>query len=172
MKSSRYLVLLISLLTVTGCTGASDTSEEIDDNTVAEEGNSNEDVEDDAQEPLPEPPGLTILAADEKMDPVPGTYSWSVDNEDGTITATEVDSAAPPEMVRTIDPMAVTSDTSIDLIFEEEPDRYSVRIWDEDNNVISESDEIDLSGEGEVIYEILAHWEQGSATYAFSLILE
>ncbi|MCC5894085.1 MAG: hypothetical protein JJU16_01355 [Alkalibacterium sp.] len=172
MKSNLYLVLLVSALSLAECTTDSDTSEESNDNTSAEEGNNNEEVDQPSKEQLLEPPGLSIQVGDETVNPVPGTYSWSVENEDGTITATEVDIAPPPELVRTIDAMEVTEDTPIELNFEAEPDRYSVRILNEQNNVTSESDEVDLSGEGKVIYEVMAHWDQGTATYAFSLIID
>ncbi|OJF94647.1 hypothetical protein [Alkalibacterium sp. 20] len=170
--NSKLLVVSLSfivLFSLTGCFGTSETDDEGDNNGETGQVSNDDDTEDSFEENFPEPPGLTLYAGEETLDPVLGTYSWSVGNEDGTVTATEVDAAAPPELVRIIDPMEVTADTTIDLDFKEQPNRYTVRIWDEDNNVLSESDEVDLSGEGIVIYEVLAHWEQGTATYAFYL---
>lgn len=166
MKSKivRMSLFLVALLFLTGCLGPNEA-----DNT---DGNGQVRSDDDPGESITVPPGLRIQVGDETLEPVLGTYSWSVENEDGTFTGIEADSAAPPALVRTLDPVPVTSDTEVTLDFEVEPDRYTVRIWDEDNTVLSESTDIDLSGEGEVIYEIWARWPQGTASYAFSLIIE
>jgi len=172
---SKFVVVSLSLIVLfllTGCFGTSETDDEGDNNGETGQVSNDGESDDTSEENFPEPPNLSIQVGEEILDPVLGTYSWSVEHEDGTVTATEVDSAAPPELVSIIDPMEVTADTTIDLDFEEQPDRYTVRIWDEDSNVLSESDEVVLSGEGIVIYEVLAHWEQGTATYAFSLDIE
>ncbi len=162
------LLSLIALLSLTGCMGNSDTDQE--NNSNEETGQISTDVS--PEEARPKPPELLIQVGEETLSPVLGTYSWSVENEDRTFDGIEVDSVAPPELVRTTEPIQVTEDTTIMLDFEEEPDSYTVRIWDEDNTILSESSDIDLSGEGEVIYEILAHWPQGTASYAFSLEIE
>ena len=70
-----------------------------------------------------------------------------------------------------MDPVIATADTSVTFDFEEDPDDYSIRIWEDEATTESSSD-IDLSGQGEVVYEVQAEWEQGEASYAFSLILE
>ncbi|WP_423188356.1 hypothetical protein ACO1PF_07010 [Alkalibacterium sp. f15] len=173
--NSKLVVVSLSFIvffSLTGCSDTSETDDGVDNNGETRQVSNDDDTKESFEENFPEPPGLTLYAGEEILDPVLGTYSWSVENEDGTVTATEVDAAAPPELVSIIDPMEVTADTTIDLGFEEQPDRYTVRIWDEDNAILSESDEVVLSGEGIVIYEVLAHWEQGTATYAFSLDIE
>ncbi len=118
-----------------------------------------------------EPPILTIKVGEETINPALGTYSWRIDNEDGTETVIESDSLAPPEMMNDNNSLQVTIDTNVELNFEIQPDRYSVRIWDGDN-VVSASDKVVLSSKGKVIYEVLAHWEQGTASYVFSLEIE
>lgn len=170
MKSKivRMSFFLVALLSLTGCLGTSETDEEAD-NTG---GNGQVRSDDDSEESVPVPPSLRIMIGEETLEPVLGTYSWSVENDDGTFNGVEADSAAPPELVRMLDPVPVTSDTEVTLDFEEEPERYTVRIWDVDNTILSESTDVDLSGDGEVIYEIWARWPQGSASYAFSLIIE
>ncbi|WP_092491166.1 hypothetical protein [Virgibacillus salinus] len=65
--------------------------------------------------------------------------------------------------------MVVTTDSNVKLDFEKEPDSYTIRIWDDDNNIINESDKVVFSGVGKVIYEVLVKWDQGTASYAFSL---
>lgn len=162
------LLSLIALLSLAGCMGNSDTDQE--NNNNEETGQISTDVS--PEEARPKPTELLIQVGEETLSPVLGTYSWNVENEDRTFDGIEVDSVAPPELVRTTEPIQVTEDTTITLDFEEEPDRYTVRIWDEDNNVLSESDEVNLSGEGEVIYDVVTHWDQGTASYAFSLDIE
>lgn len=117
------------------------------------------------------PPDLTIHVGDETIKPVLGTYSWSIDNGDGTETGVDSDSDIAPELVKDIDPIHVTEDTNIELEFEKQPDNYTVNIW-EDNDIASTSNDVDLSGHGEVIYEIVAHWQQGTGHYAFVLYIE
>jgi hypothetical protein len=165
LAASLTLPLVLSLV---ACSEANETDSEMN------EGDSemNEAADPASEEFLTEPPELIIHADGEMFSAVMGTYSWTIDNEDGTQTSVEADSAAPPELVRMDDPIHVTADTTITLDFEEEPDSYIVRIWDEANSILSESDEIDLSGEGEVIYEVVAHWPQGTASYAFSLSID
>ena len=79
---------------------------------------------------------------------------------------------APTELVRTMDPVIATADTSVTFDFEEEPDDYSIQIWEDETTTTGSSSDIDLSAQGEVVYEVQAEWEQGEASYAFSLILE
>lgn len=157
------ILALSSFISITGC---SNTNEEVD-NTSGIEQSSN-----DSKDTIAEPPSLTIYAGDEIIRPILGTYSWSIDNGDGTDSGIEADSDAPPELVKDSNLTQVTTVTNIDLDFEEEPDSYTVRIWDEDNTILSESNEVDLSGEGEFVYEVLAQWEEGTASYAFSLTIE
>ena len=167
MKLSVYTFILIGVLALAGCSDTDEISEVDNDN-------GSDQISNDMspEEARPEPPELRIQVGEETLSPVLGTYSWSVENEDRTFDGIEADSAAPPELVSTRDPIYVTADSTITFDFEEEPNRYTVRIWDEDNTIRSESDEVDLSGEGTVIYDVVAHWDQGTASYAFSLSIE
>lgn len=157
-------VAFIILLSLAACAD----SDDIDETVETEPNQAEEAVED----PDLSPPGLTIQIGEETVRPVLGIYRWSIDNEDGTTMTTVVDAAAPTELVRTADPVEATSDTSVTFDFEEEPDNYSIRIWEDETTTTGSSSDIDLSGEGEIVYEVQAEWEQGEASYAFSLILE
>lgn len=165
IAASLSFILMLSLAACSDTNGTDNEMNEADNE-------QNETTDSASEESYPEPPSLTIHADREMFSAVLGTYSWTIDNEDGTQTSVEADSAAPPELVKTTDPIQVTKDTTITLDFEEEPDRYTVRIWDEDNTILSESDEVERTGEGEVIYEVVAHWPQGTASYAFLLSIE
>lgn len=163
-----FSLTLFGLLTVMGCSGTSEKNADVDTTSGIEQGSN----AGNSEGTIPKPPGLTIYAGEEIVRPVLGTYSWNMDHGDGTTSGIEADSAAPPELVQDSNPTLVTSDTSIDLDFEEQPESYTVRRWDEDSTIVSESNEVILSDEGKVIYEVLAHWEKGTASYAFSLNIE
>lgn len=172
MKSHYLFFSLIVLLTLTACddTTAADSSA-VNDIDLSNQENG-EGMESSPEEVYLEPPELAIHVGEETINPILGEYSWSIDNEDGTTTTTVVDSATPPELVSTTEPTKVTSDTLIEFDFEDQPDSYTVRLWNRHNTIISESSEVDLAGTGEVICEIVAVWEQGSAGYAFLLTIE
>lgn len=163
MKRRLWLALFLagSVLIFTGCMNNGEGV--LEGELVSEEAQAGDTKE------LPEPPSLKVLVGDESIDVIRGTYSWSVNNEDGTITAIEADTAPPPDLVRAMTPIAVTSDSVVELEFEVQPDRYSVRTWEEDYTVSSSRDDVLLTRDGRVIYEVRASWAQGTATYAFVL---
>lgn len=171
-KYSFFTLTLILFLAMMGCSGINVTNEDLDYDSEFVEVGSDKTLYDYTGEIIHEPPSLTIYVGEGTVRPTLGTYSWSVKNEDGTETAIESDSSAPPELVKNNNPLEVTIDTKVELNFEIKPDSYTVRIWDDENNVISTSDKVVLSEKGKVIYEVLAHWKQGSASYAFSLNVE
>ncbi|PSL36218.1 hypothetical protein B0H99_10739 [Planomicrobium soli] len=168
----RFLFLaliLIGLSLIMGCSEISDTSEKADnDSEIKEVSNLDASLKD----AIPKPPSLTVFVGEKTIRPSLGTYSWSVDYGDGTASGIEADSFAPPELVKGSRSMQVTADTPIELVFGEQPESYIVRIWDNDNNVVNSSKEGVLSGKGKTVYEVLAHWEQGTASYVFSLDVE
>lgn len=164
-------ILMTAALMLTGCDNT-ENDELPDSNGTETAGNPETPDSGSKNEEVPEPPELIVVAGDESAETVIGTYSWSIDNEDGTMTAIEADSAPPPELVRNTTAIEVTGETSIELNFEIDPASYTVKIWEEDNTVISESEEVLLTGEGRVIYEVLANWQEGTVSYAFTLDIE
>lgn len=173
MMNFRFLffaLTIVCLLSIMGCSGIKDTNEKADNDSKVKEISNNEGVDGSSGDAIPKPPSLIVYVGEENVRPSLGTYSWSIiDNENGTSRGIQADSSAPPELVKGNNPLQVTTDTNVELDFEEQPESYTVRIWNDDNNVISESDRVVLSGKGKVIYDVLAHWEQGTASYAFSL---
>lgn len=157
-RYSRFILPFMFFLSVIGCSDINVSNEKTDDFSKGSM--------------LLKPPRLTIFIGKETVRPSLGNYSWSIDNGDGTESAIEADSIAPPEMVKSNDPLQVIADTNIELNFEMQPDSYTVRIWDEDNNIISTSDKVVLSSKGKIIYEILAQWKQGIVSYVFYLNVE
>lgn len=151
-----------------GCSDINTISESPDYDVTVLEDSNDESLDDSSKYILPKPPSLTVYVGEEPLSPTLGTYSWI----DETGSGIEADSVAPPELVKNNNPMSVTVDTNIELEFDEQPASYTVRIWEEDHNIKSESNKVVLSDKGRVIYEVLAHWEQGVASYAFALNIE
>ena len=61
----------------------------------------------------------------------------------------------------------------IRLDFEHEPDRYEIRIWSSDHTVTATYKEwSDIKEKGKIVCEILATWQQGTASYAFALHIQ
>ena len=120
---------------------------------------------------LLEPPRLSIDIGNESISPIQGTYSWEYDNNDGTMTNTTVDKEGPPRLAKQFHSPNVTTNSEVTLNFDLEPNDYDVRIW-KDDKVVSSSDSIDLTNKGEIIYEIIGYWDQGEASYVFSLLIE
>ncbi len=126
--------------------------------------------EDVASEQLISPPELTVAVGERTIKPVRGTYSWIYRNEDGTLTAVEASSLSPTLIVENHIPIEVSPNSELSLNFEIPPINYQVRIWDTNEDIIGTYKELDLKQyTGKVINEILATWEQGTVSYAFSL---
>lgn len=180
MRNFTFLGVLFIALIVSGC---SDSNNRSASSVLSgdEQSNKNPDSDSEVVKDLNKvtsddkglkPPALTITAGEETIRATLGTYSWSIEQKDGTEMKIEADSFAVSELVNNQNPLQVTIDTIIELDFEKQPDNYTVRIWDDNNNVISTSDKVVLPGKGEVIYQVLAHWKQDTASYAFSLNVE
>lgn len=160
---AEWIILTLSL-TLFGCRGEVDSS--------------NSEVTEETEGSVPalsseglylEPPAVSVQAGEEVIRPVLGTYSWSVKHDDGTVVAIEVDAAAPPELTSRMEPAEVEAGSSFELFFEEEPDHYHVRIWEGTEATDEEREAFEWTREGVAVYEILAYWEQGEASYAFSV---
>ena len=114
------------------------------------------------------PPDLTIQIGEETIRPTLGTYSWTKVNQDGTSQSVEVDSEAPPGIVKNHEPVLVNKEDQVQLSFETNPKEYEIREWHGDDTITYM--ELDLSKhEGVMVLEVLAHWEEGTASYAFLL---
>lgn len=174
MKKQLFLVpiVIISILLMAGCSNYGE--QMLEEGTSLNESNEAKagQTEREAGQELPEPPGLKIRAGDNTIEALLGTYSWSVDNEDGTVTSIEADTAPPPDLIQEMTPIVVASDTIVELDFEVEPSRYTVRTWEEDYTVSSSRDEVLLTRSGLVIFEVRSSWSQGTANYVFILDID
>ncbi|MFA9557730.1 hypothetical protein ACERII_10530 [Evansella sp. AB-rgal1] len=130
--------------------------------------------ENEATTQLYAPPELAIIVGDETIHPILGTYSWTVENNDGTSTDNTQDSEPPPVLLKNQEPLIVSSTNELTFVFEKPPSSYEIREWENKfNEVLATYNDIDLENvSGVKFFDIIATWEQGTASYAFSLEFE
>ena len=112
-----------------------------------------------------------------------GTYSWMYDNGDGTWTGVEADSSHPLEWQAFLVPM-YTSDDTVELYFEVEPQEVTIRCWSDAywGQVDAKEERVTIQGNklelkpGGYIFEVVAKWTgenlaaEGTAYYGFYVI--
>lgn len=156
-------ILTLIIFIVVGCSNENEATNEV------KEESSHVQTTQSSEATILEPPEFTVTVGEKTIHPILGTYSWTVDNGDGTGEGIEADSEAPPDLVRGTNPLQLTATSSVKFNFEEPPTHYILNIWDEDYTILRQTKELDLSETGTFIYEVLAHWEQGTASYAFAI---
>lgn len=121
-----------------------------------------------------EPPALTIMVEEKMIDRAPVNYDWCYSESPGEKVCVETEVLLPNELANTESgDIATSQDATIELSFEEEPDSYTVKVWDAQNELIESFDDISLATKsGLHIYEINADWEQGEASYFFSVNIQ
>lgn len=130
------------------------------------------------------PPALAVVSDETNMGALLGTYSWQKMNSDGTITATDADSAHPLDCKDFLLPYETTEATAT-LNFTESPDRIlSVRCWSDEHwaDPTANSEAVAVRGNvielksGGYIYEVTAEWDAdngygGTANYSLYLTM-
>lgn len=120
------------------------------------------------------PPTLELKIGEDTIRTFRGGYSWSYyDSEEKLMVGIEAESDSPPEMVSMDSARKVDRHAEVTLEFGEPPLSYQVFVWDEAGNRNAYPIAFDLSEhEGKTLFEIFAHWEQGSVSYAVVLDVE
>lgn len=131
-----------------------------------------------------EPPVLKILDSTcIGIEANKGTYTWTYDNGDGTQTGVCADSSHPLEWQEFLIPMT-TSDNTVELYFDVQPQEISVWCWSDEywGKVEAQEENVTLSEntlklkDGGYIYEVVAKWTgenlaaEGTAYYGFYVI--
>ena len=119
-------------------------------------------------------PILDVTIDGREQPTIRGGYSWSFFDEKENASATiEAESLSPLELAENQKAPRVNGETTIDLHFNKQPDSCYVQIWDSEGVTRGPFDDIVLGeSSGKMVYQIIAEWEQGTATYIFSLKLE
>lgn len=131
-----------------------------------------------------EPPTLKILDSTcIGLEASKGTYSWTYDNGDGTMSGICVDSSHPLEWQEFLVPLT-TADDTVELYFDVQPQEFTVRCWSDvywgqvdakEEKVSVEGNTLELK-EGRYIYEVVATWTgenlaaEGTVYYGFYVI--
>ena len=161
----KLIILLLVALFLAGCVGEQNEHEGEVENTIDELPPS--------QTQLKEPPELIVRSNNHEVLAVLGTYSWSYNNRDGTSTGIEADSGPPPELVTDQENRLNTKlGAEISLDFDHDPLLIEVYIWGrtERSRKIAVEDLTFLTDQtGDIIYEIYAKWNRGTAHYAIEI---
>ena len=120
------------------------------------------------------PPALTLTIGEQTIKTSLGFHSWSyTDKKTGQQIGIQAESLPPTEVVSLDNAKLVDLNMPIHLNFEQQPDRYDIRIWGSDNKVTATYRNLsEIKEKGKVVCEILATWQQGTASYAFALDIQ
>jgi len=117
------------------------------------------------------PPDLDVSSEDGMITAVTGTYGWTENSEN-----IQADSDTPPNIVEfQEDELIVSQGEVLNLAFKKAPEDVQVNIWNNDEVVKQELDDNKLvvpNELGEVIYEVVAEYEEGTVHYAFEVTVE
>ena len=131
-----------------------------------------------------EPPVLKILDSTcMGLEATTGTYSWTYDNGDGTMSGVCADSSHPLEWQEYLVPM-ITADETVELHFDVQPHSFTVRCWSDaywgqldarEEKITVDGNTLELNQGGD-IYEVTATCTgenlaaEGTAHYGFYVI--
>ena len=131
-----------------------------------------------------EPPTLKILDSTcMGLEATKGTYSWTYDNGNGTMSGVCADSSHPLEWQEYLVPMT-TADDTVELYFDVQPQSFTVRCWSDaywgqmnakEESVSVDGNTLELK-QGGYIYEVTATWTgenlaaEGTVYYGFYVI--
>jgi hypothetical protein len=126
-----------------------------------------------------EPSHLSVSDGISTIQALRGTYSWYVENEDGTNSGICADSLHPLECKDKVPAIKVTQKTMLTLNLEGNPSKITVKRYNLSTKNYDSFDEITVSGNlievkaGDYLYEVIASWSgqkfSGTAYYAFRI---
>ncbi len=117
------------------------------------------------------PPDLNISSEDDTITAVTGTYGWTENSE-----SVQADSDTPPNIVSFQEnDLVVSKGEVLNLVFKKIPEDVQVNIWENDEILEQEleNNKITLPDKtGNVVYEVVVDYDQGTVHYAFEVIIE
>lgn len=114
------------------------------------------------------PPDLRMESGSQALTIAAAGYTWEVLQEDGTVMTLCADIPAPTDALER-HPVLEAETEAADLIWEIPPQLVTARCWHEED--LQTEKPVEMNGtilpfcRGTHIYEITAHWENGTATY-------
>lgn len=133
-------------------------------------------------QPPKSPPALTVTCGDLSWEALRGTYSWSYDNGNGTMTEVIACGNHPLFYLDVMTPISCGESKTIALDFELEPASISIRCWSDQyandasgyetncTTLTCTNGVAEIPTDGGYIYEVRAEWEYGNAYYSFYIV--
>lgn len=164
--SWKFLCLNIALLFM--LIGCSQGKEVIESEEVSS--NSTETIQNFIQKP----PNLKVTVNGQNFMAAMNGYAWSYfDEEENLMVGIEAETVGADALLENRKAPSVDRDSTIELIFKEEPLTYQVNVLDSFYNRDKQQKNVVLDGQsGRTGYEVKATWEQGTAYYVFPLDVE
>ncbi|WP_033542025.1 hypothetical protein [Planococcus sp. CAU13] len=133
--------------------------------------NTSSDAADNMQSTSQKPPNLKISVNGKNFFAAMNGFNWSYfDEEENMMAGIEAETVGAEALLENWKAEAVDADSTIELIFGEEPLTYQVHALGSFYNREREQKEVILDGQsGKTGYEVKATWEQGTAYYVFPL---
>lgn len=190
MKRILLIILTISLPAFSGCakecdhnwqrTANFDQYTAVDKCTICEETRMYTDRDSlpaQASKFPAEPSHLSVSDGISTIQAWRGTYSWYVENEDGTGSGVCADSSHPLESKDKVPAIKVAQKTTLTLNLEGNPSKITVKRYNLSTNDHDNYKEIAVNGNlievksGDYLYEVIASWSSqaynGTVYYAF-----
>lgn len=159
-----FMVILFVCSTLVSC---------VNYDEKAERAVNNETSEHAAQ--LRQPPDLTVEIGEDIIYPKLGRHNWSYIDSEGSEIHMDADSEPPPVIYQHKDPEKLISEEKALFHFDSAPFEYFIKEWhpDGDNGIAGTYEQLNLSDhEGIKIFEVLASWAEGTASYTFYLDID
>ena len=175
----KYLFILLAVLVILSALAGCDTPDEGEGEATVIHGGAV--TEQDSNFPA-EPPHLGVSDGNATVTAWRGTYSWLVENDDGTGSGINADSMHPLDCKEGIPSLKMAKKGILTFSFEEAPTSITVRRYRLNSSDYDAYEEIPVEDgtievkPGNYLYEVIVKWNHpnkpysGTVYYAFSTI--
>lgn len=141
---------------------------------VTQSGEASNDTPENVHWVSQKPPNLKISVDGKDFMAATNGFQWSFyDEEENMMAGIEAETIGAEALLENWEGPAADADSTIELIFDEEPLTYRVNVLGSFFNRDKEQKDVLLDGQsGKTGYEVEATWEQGTAYYVFPLDVE
>ena len=163
MNYKILYVIIAIIFFIAGCSQEKEIIKHEENNSTSAENRKNTSQK---------PPNLKVSVNGEEFYAASAGYSWSYyDEEEKSMAGIDAEVVPISDLIGNRKGPAVNSDTSIELIFEEEPISYEVYVLGSFPSNRGTDIILDKQS-GRTIYKVKATWEQGTGYYVFPLTIE
>lgn len=152
-----------------GCSNSNESKTEQNDGSSSNEKNHEVSLTHNKK-----PPSLTITVGEEIIKTQQGGYNWNYfDAKTGQTVGVEAESLPPTEIINVENAVSINLKETIKLNFENEPIKYEIVAYDENNSVFATYNDFkDVKEKGKTVYGIVATWDNGKAIYVVALDIQ